>query len=421
MLCYASGFRKHHRWVCVDRSSGDVVWMKPPGKLWASALGGAADAALFEEQAAKLPAGSYKREKLVGVAPRANQIRAKADAERAFVLATARTQLVLIAETVAVKRAWVAACYSVCDRAAASLALAGAKAYSEAEAQAKEHAAAAGQAKAAADQAKAAAAEEAKAARAAADQAKAAAEEEAAAARAAATAEAKAARAAAEAAAEASRAEAEAAKAAAAAEADAALAWAEAEAAAAKAEAEAEAAAAKAEAEAHMKVELARGQQQLDEAIAEHGGGTLRLSEERTCVCCYDDFSGFNDGVACGGAEPHFLCNECFAISVRSAVSDEPAKQGLRGGRVACPFATFPPTEGSCGAACFDDKVVARATHGALPHRAPSPRCTAESVHHVWHRWSRRRSTVGSSPSTRGLATGWSRRSSRARRRRRWR
>ena len=23
----------------------------------------------------------------------------------------------------------------------------------------------------------------------------------------------------------------------------------------------------------------------------------------------------------------------------------------------------------------------------AVPRRAPSPRCTAESVHHVWHRW----------------------------------
>ena len=25
----------------------------------------------------------------------------------------------------------------------------------------------------------------------------------------------------------------------------------------------------------------------------------------------------------------------------------------------------------------------------ALPHRAPSPRCTAESMHRVWHRWRR--------------------------------
>ena len=27
-----------------------------------------------------------------------------------------------------------------------------------------------------------------------------------------------------------------------------------------------------------------------------------------------------------------------------------------------------------------------RTTHGAFPHRAPSTRCTAESVHRVWHR-----------------------------------
>ena len=30
--------------------------------------------------------------------------------------------------------------------------------------------------------------------------------------------------------------------------------------------------------------------------------------------------------------------------------------------------------------------VRTRATHGALPHRAPSTRCTAESMHHVWYR-----------------------------------
>ena len=30
--------------------------------------------------------------------------------------------------------------------------------------------------------------------------------------------------------------------------------------------------------------------------------------------------------------------------------------------------------------------VRSRATHGALPHRAPPPRCTAESMHRVWHR-----------------------------------
>ena len=30
--------------------------------------------------------------------------------------------------------------------------------------------------------------------------------------------------------------------------------------------------------------------------------------------------------------------------------------------------------------------VFYRAAHGALPHRAPSPRCTADRVHRVWHR-----------------------------------
>ena len=31
-------------------------------------------------------------------------------------------------------------------------------------------------------------------------------------------------------------------------------------------------------------------------------------------------------------------------------------------------------------------EVPRRATHGALPHRAPSTRCTADSAHHVWRR-----------------------------------
>ena len=33
-----------------------------------------------------------------------------------------------------------------------------------------------------------------------------------------------------------------------------------------------------------------------------------------------------------------------------------------------------------------DARWEADPTHGAPPHRAPSPRCTAESMHHVWHR-----------------------------------
>ena len=34
----------------------------------------------------------------------------------------------------------------------------------------------------------------------------------------------------------------------------------------------------------------------------------------------------------------------------------------------------------------FLQKAEHRATHGALPHRAPSTRCTADLVHRVWHR-----------------------------------
>ena len=46
-------------------------------------------------------------------------------------------------------------------------------------------------------------------------------------------------------------------------------------------------------------------------------------------------------------------------------------------------------------------KVVGRDTHGALSHRAPSSRCTADPMHHVWHRSSarERRSSIGSSTS----------------------
>ena len=38
------------------------------------------------------------------------------------------------------------------------------------------------------------------------------------------------------------------------------------------------------------------------------------------------------------------------------------------------------------GCECFEPPVRPGTTHGALPHRAPSPRCTAESMHHVWRR-----------------------------------
>ena len=44
--------------------------------------------------------------------------------------------------------------------------------------------------------------------------------------------------------------------------------------------------------------------------------------------------------------------------------------------------------EGGAKAVVFSRHVEAlhRATPSALPHRAPSARCTADLVHHVWHR-----------------------------------
>lgn len=75
---------------------------------------------------------------------------------------------------------------------------------------------------------------------------------------------------------------------------------------------------------------------------------------------CYDDYRGLNDGVECSGAERHFVCNECFAASVQSSLTDDLGKQDLRGGRVACPFRTFPHTEGSCDSPCYDDRIVAQ-------------------------------------------------------------
>eukprot|EP00931_Biecheleriopsis_adriatica_P018102 TRINITY_DN12762_c0_g1_i1.p1 TRINITY_DN12762_c0_g1~~TRINITY_DN12762_c0_g1_i1.p1 ORF type:complete len:501 (+),score=128.46 TRINITY_DN12762_c0_g1_i1:59-1504(+) len=111
---------------------------------------------------------------------------------------------------------------------------------------------------------------------------------------------------------------------------------------------------------ADLKAQLDRGQEQLDEQIAAHGGSGLHLDKERTCSICYESYENYNDGVECGGKEAHFLCNECFVNSVKALITEEPGKQDLMGGRLCCPFKTFPPTEGSCDAQCFEDRIVAR-------------------------------------------------------------
>ena len=43
-------------------------------------------------------------------------------------------------------------------------------------------------------------------------------------------------------------------------------------------------------------------------------------------------------------------------------------------------------TEAASCSASHRSRRGADPAHGALPHRAPSPRCTAESMRHVWHR-----------------------------------
>ena len=115
-------------------------------------------------------------------------------------------------------------------------------------------------------------------------------------------------------------------------------------------EAEAEFEAAKAKADEEYKKEMLRGQAQLDELIrkAEPGNDAgLEMEEEVTCVCCYSDFTGFvdpdtgisHDGVSClASGDRHFLCNECFKACVNSSITDTPAKQDMREGKLACAY-----------------------------------------------------------------------------------
>jgi len=118
---------------------------------------------------------------------------------------------------------------------------------------------------------------------------------------------------------------------------------------------------------ADLKADMERGRAQLHMQMNRHVRVTAYASaagvlpkQERTCVVCYDVYQGCDDGIECGGSEPHFMCNECMLASVQSSISDDLSKQDLRGGRLACPFRTFPHTKGSCDAPCYEDRVVAK-------------------------------------------------------------
>jgi hypothetical protein len=229
--------------------------MKKP-TLWANHYG-EPDVATFENQLRKLPKSAYKRERLVGVVPEVSKLSTGAD--RSFILALERTQLLLVASDLATKQAWLAACFAVLERKAIAVSLV----------------------------------------------------------------------------------------------ADAAMT-------AAVTDARAKVEAAELNAAAALEDFMERGRAQLDKQITACGGAGTQQEEERTCVVCFEACRGHDEGVECGGSEPHFMCNECMVASVQSSITDEPGKQDLRGGRLACPFRTFPHTEGSCNAPCYDDRVVAK-------------------------------------------------------------
>merc|ERR1711972_628201 len=63
---------------------------------------------------------AYKREQLVGIVPHA---RISYDSELSFILALERTQLVLVADDVATKQAWVAASFAILERKATAIAI----------------------------------------------------------------------------------------------------------------------------------------------------------------------------------------------------------------------------------------------------------------------------------------------------------
>jgi hypothetical protein len=423
------GLRRQRCFIAVSPATGDVIWTKKPLSL--SGRASEPNVPTFEAQVGKFAKSAYKRERLVGVVPQAAHV--PGGAECSFILALERRQLVLVADDLAIKQAWVAACFAVLERRGSAIAIAAdvaaaaaikdaqaakdaaemkreeaaaqalaaassfraemetVRAQAQAEARAVEAAAQAkaeevaraaleeeARAKAVADAtiaaavldaqtAKLAASEDLTAKNEAATQALAVASSlkaEAEAVRTQAQAEARAVEAAAQAKAEeaARGAQEEAARAVAVAEATIAAAVLDAETAklAAAKDLAAKAEAARLKAAIDLKADMERGRAQFDMQIAACGGVGLQLAEERTCIICYDNFRGYNEGVACDGSQPHFVCNECFAASVNSSVSDELGKQDLRGGRLACPLKTFPCTEGSCNSSCYDDRVVAK-------------------------------------------------------------
>jgi hypothetical protein len=243
---FGLGLRNRQLFVAVSCAAGDVIWMKKP-----------------KTKLSKLPKTTFKREQLVGVIPEAAQVSTGAD--RAFILALERTQLLLVADDVATKQAWLAACFAVIERKANAIS----------------HVA------------------------------------------------------------------------------DVAMT-------ASVTVARAEAEAAKLKAAAELKAEMERGRAQLHMQITAHGGAGLQLKEARTCVVCFEECHGYDGGIECRGSKPHFMCNECVVASVQSSITDELGKQDLRGGRLACPFRTFPHTDGSCDAPCYDDRVVATKVDAAI-------------------------------------------------------
>jgi hypothetical protein len=61
------------------------------------------------------------------------------------------------------------------------------------------------------------------------------------------------------------------------------------------------------------------------EAVAAHQAALD--ASKRGCHICFVDFPEI-EGVLCGGAEPHFLCNGCVAAQVNSACTDTAAGLG---------------------------------------------------------------------------------------------